>query len=139
VIIGVTIWGDQVSPLLDAATRLLTVEVACSAVRSRQLVWLPSFAPLQRVARIEEMGVDSVICGAISYEYEILLKSHKIEVIAWVRGNVDDVIKAYLDGTLNTEIHRLPGRSVGTYVEKPHTDQFGSTTDTTGSSPGEEQ
>lgn len=108
--IGITIWEDQISPLMDAATRLLLVEYNGGAVGGRKVMQLPLSIPWQRVTCIREAGVTLLICGAISREYETMLQSCDIEVMPWIRGNVDEVIEAFVRNGLGDDGYCLPGR-----------------------------
>lgn len=111
--IGITIWNDQVSPLLDAATQLLLAEVSDKRVESREMLQLPMALPWQRVSCIENTGIATLICGAISREYESLLQSSHIRVIPWTRGRIEEVLDAFIQGRLNGTAYCLPGRKRG--------------------------
>lgn len=52
-------------------------------------------------------NVDVVICGSLGMRMLNLLQGANIQVCANVSGDVDQVVQAYLDGTLkyNTEAH----------------------------------
>lgn len=107
--IGITVWDNQVSPLLDSATQLLLAEVSDDKVLTREVLQLPHSFPWQRVKCIESAGIDALICGAISREYESLLRSCHIRVIPWTCGRIDEVIDAFVQGRLSGSAYRLPG------------------------------
>jgi predicted Fe-Mo cluster-binding NifX family protein len=109
--IGVTVWNEQVSPLLDAATQLLLTEVAKDGTHTGEMLQFPHSLPWQRVKFIESTGIETLICGAISREYESLLRSSRVRVIPWTCGRVDDVLDAFMDGRLNGTAYCLPGRA----------------------------
>jgi len=96
-----TVWKERVSPLFDAARLLLIAQVEGRTVRSRQ------FQPLQpepihrRAARLAELGVGTLICGAISRPQAILLKAHGIRVLADVTGRAEAALAAFLDDRLS--------------------------------------
>ncbi|RPH85843.1 MAG: dinitrogenase iron-molybdenum cofactor biosynthesis protein, partial [Desulfobacteraceae bacterium] len=54
--------------------------------------------------------IDTLICGAISRLFHNLLADAGIEVISWVSGSAEEVLKAYLDGTLSQPKFSMPGR-----------------------------
>ena len=109
--LGIAVWDEQVSPLLDAAGQLLLVEVENQTIISQQLWQLPLSIPAHRVAAIQESGIDVLICGALSRHYERLLQLNSIKTIAWVRGHINDVMAAYLAGELDRAEYCLPGRT----------------------------
>lgn len=111
--VGIAIWDDQVSPLLDAATQLLIAEIAECAVKSKEIVRLPLLIPAHRVSFIQETSIEVLICGALSRHYESMLGLCNIKVVPWIRGSVDDVTAAYMRGELDRVDYCLPGRMRG--------------------------
>jgi predicted Fe-Mo cluster-binding NifX family protein len=55
------------------------------------------------------MGVETLVCGAISRELEALLVEEGILVIARICGTIDDVLNAYAAGTLGAPQYAMPG------------------------------
>jgi predicted Fe-Mo cluster-binding NifX family protein len=111
--VGITIWNDQVSPLLDAARELLVVDTEGQTVRSKTSVQIPPANHWQRLNSIRDTGIDKIICGAISREYDAMLQSCNIEVFAWKCGRIDDVLSAFLQGSLAGPRFCLPGKTRG--------------------------
>ncbi len=64
--IGVPIWGDRVSPVLDAAERLVVIEAGEGSRAERREVSLKGRAVVRRAAAISELKLDVLICGAVS-------------------------------------------------------------------------
>ena len=64
----------------------------------------------RRASRIEGLGIDTLICGAISRLFYNLLAASGMKVISWVSGTADEVLKAYLEGTLAQSRFSMPGR-----------------------------
>jgi len=62
---------------------------------------IASLKPSGLVELLKGMKVRLVICGGIKKEWQQMLKSNNIQFIENVIGNVDDVVKSYLDGTLH--------------------------------------
>ena len=107
--IGVTVWNKQVSPLLDASTKLLLVEVSADGKRTSEMLLMPPSLPWHRVRFMESTGIETLICGAISREYESLLQSCHFRVIPWTCGGVEDVLDAFVQGKLSSAAYCLPG------------------------------
>jgi predicted Fe-Mo cluster-binding NifX family protein len=113
--LAVPIWGDRVSPLFDVARRLFLVEVEDGRVASTME---HDVAATDRVACATHLGVDLLICGAVSRELERRLVAAGVEVVPNVCGSVEEVVHAFLTRTLVDDrfampgcTHRLPGRS----------------------------
>jgi len=58
---------------------------------------------------LSRLGVDVVICGMITRQMEAALHSKGVRVIPHVCGQVDDVLRAFVDGRLNEGAYRMPG------------------------------
>jgi predicted Fe-Mo cluster-binding NifX family protein len=104
--VAVPIWAGRVSPQLDAARRLLVVEVADGHVVSRAEHLL---ALGDRATSVVRIGVDILICGAISRRLERRLTSLGVEVVGDICGAVDEVIEAFIDGSLGSGRFAMPG------------------------------
>jgi predicted Fe-Mo cluster-binding NifX family protein len=70
---------------------------------------LPSAEPEQRASQLAELQVETLICGAISQALEALLSENGIKVYGRVCGNVDEVLKAFVAGTLGGARYAMPG------------------------------
>jgi predicted Fe-Mo cluster-binding NifX family protein len=62
-----------------------------------------------RVRALSELGVDVLICGAISVDLEERLLAAGIEVVAEMRGEVREIVRAYLDGEILQPGFSMPG------------------------------
>ena len=59
--------------------------------------------------RLEQLGVDVVICGAISRCLSRHLEMRGIQVVSFVSGDVDEVLRAYASGTLGDHRFLMAG------------------------------
>jgi len=107
--IAVSVWEGRVSPVFDYASRLLVLDVETSGESSRFEVFLDEQACSRKCSRIRVLGVEVLICGAISRYLHGILMATGIRVIPWVCGSVSDVVNAFLDGTLSEPRYRMPG------------------------------
>ena len=107
--IAVSVWEGRISPVFDSASRLLVLDVEPSGESSRFEVFLDEQACSRKCSRIQVLGVEVLICGAISRYFHGILTATGIRVIPWVCGAVSEVVNAYLDGTLSDSRYRMPG------------------------------
>jgi predicted Fe-Mo cluster-binding NifX family protein len=107
--VGMPIWDGRISPVLDVAGRLLLVSTEDSAEVARREANLEQAPLAARVKRIRELGVDVLICGALSWPLEAMLVSAGVRVIPQMCGSVEDVLRAFLSGQLTDEAFRMPG------------------------------
>jgi predicted Fe-Mo cluster-binding NifX family protein len=50
-----------------------------------------------------------VICGAVGSVFHNLLAERNVEVVCGITGDIEEVIEAYLRGTLSQARFRMPG------------------------------
>jgi predicted Fe-Mo cluster-binding NifX family protein len=107
--VAIPIWNSRVSPVLDAAGQLLVVQIENGTEQTRQTIGLATVHPGWRAHFIAEMGVDTLICGALSRHLERLLTATGITVCPWISGEVEEVLSAFGRGKLNDESFSMPG------------------------------
>jgi predicted Fe-Mo cluster-binding NifX family protein len=98
--IALPVWDGRVSPVFDTAGTLLVVDVEGARETMRSGLPLGEAGIPERARRMADLGAAVLICGAISREMMSALASQGIRVLPFIRGNVDEVIGAYLSGAL---------------------------------------
>lgn len=107
--LAVTVWGQRISPVFDAARTLLIVEIDGKAVVSTARLTFDPERPLELVQMLLRQQVGLVICGAVSEQPAAMLEAAGIRLIPFVTGNVHQVLDRLFNGrTLNAEF-RMPG------------------------------
>ncbi|MBK5100859.1 MAG: NifB/NifX family molybdenum-iron cluster-binding protein, partial [Desulfobacteraceae bacterium] len=96
--IAIPVWEDKVSPVLDTASTLLIVEVEDQKEASRFEKFLDAHDLSLRCLKIKDLGIDILICGAISRQFSDMLTASGMDIIPWISGHPEDVLKAYLQG-----------------------------------------
>jgi len=107
--VGIPIWNDRVSPVLDTAGQLLTIELEGGQEISRQLITLPVTHPMQRARMLCDAGIDTLICGAVSQIVQAALVNAGVRVLPFVGGDIEEIIAAFSSGRLESNAYRLPG------------------------------
>jgi len=107
--IAVPIWENKVSPVFDTASRLLIIEVKNQGEASRFETYLDEHDLYRKCFRIQNLGVDILICGAISRPYFRRLMATGVNIISGIAGHPEDVLKAFLQGTLSHSRFSMPG------------------------------
>ncbi len=107
--IGITVWQDRVSPVLDTAQSLLIVELSGKDEVTRQVVGIPNISLAQRAQFVSQTGLELLICGAISRYLEHHLLVRGVELIPWIGGPIDRVLAAYCNEQLEDTSFQLPG------------------------------
>jgi predicted Fe-Mo cluster-binding NifX family protein len=95
-----TVWEDRISPVADSAGELLVVDVENRTVRGRRTESLDAESVFSRAGRLSELQAAIFICGAISDFFAGLLEGYGIRLMPFVCGKVEEVLDAYLEGSL---------------------------------------
>jgi len=107
--IAIPVWENKVSPVLDAASRLMVVEFKEGGPSTRFEIYLDERDLSRRCMRIQDLCVDTLICGAVTRHFSELLKAAGIKLIQGISGQPEAVLNAYLDGTLAHSKYLMPG------------------------------
>ena len=107
--VAIPIWDERVSPVFDVAQHLLLADVEGPRELGRTEQVLEQTEPASRAGRVADLGVDVLICGAISRPLEAMLISAGVRVIAQSCGAADDVLGAFLAGELTEQTFLMPG------------------------------
>lgn len=100
--IAIHIWRDRVAPVFDIGGRILIL-----ADREERHA-LVSPQPALRAQELAGLGVDILICGAISSPMREAVMARGIGVVGFVAGEVERVIAAWKSGVLD-ERFAMPG------------------------------
>jgi predicted Fe-Mo cluster-binding NifX family protein len=109
--IAMPVWEDKISPVLDTASRLLVVEVKPGWDISRFEIYMDERDLSRRCLRMQGLGVDTLICGAVTRHFSEMLKASGIEIIPGISGQPDDVLHACFEGRLAHSKYLMPGWS----------------------------
>lgn len=111
--VAVTVWENTVSTVCDFSSRLLVFDVMGDEVKNRSFMPFKTGILPERVNQLEELEVEVLLCGAISRPLERMIRASGVKVIPCLRGSIEEVIGAYLDGDLFDARFILPGFGPG--------------------------
>ena len=106
---ALTTWKNRVAPVFDVAGQLRVIEAMQGRVVRQKSVALPAGALANKVVYLKRLGIDTLICGALSRPARELLYAGGLDVLAFVAGDVDEVVRAWLDGRLGQADFSMPG------------------------------
>ena len=125
--IAVAVFQDRISSRLDCSENILLLTYAQGKIVGRQQMRLLSSDPMDKVHLLVREGVQLMICGGITRTYASMLHDANIEVIAWVQGRVDAVLREFVAGTLQPATsrrrHEIP--AAGPTVARRHNEYRG--------------
>ncbi len=107
--VAVSDWQGRVSPVFDVAAQLLVAEVKDDTIHERHTVPLTNNGLHERAKQVADLGVDVLICGAISWPLELALSNAGVEVFPQTCGEVDQVLAAFVTGRLSQNVFLMPG------------------------------
>lgn len=107
--VAIPISDGRISPVFDAARRLVLVDIEDGRDVGRTEERLEEADLSRRARRVAELGVDVLICGAISRPLEAMLLSAGVEVVPQTCGQAEDVLGTFLSGELTDEAFLMPG------------------------------
>jgi len=107
--VGVAVWKGRVSPVFDTSRQLLLVAFDDDRETERRLEGLLPSVPHQRARRVFELGVEVLICGAVSRSLALALAALEVRVVSWKSGEVEEVLQAYRGGSLADRRFSMPG------------------------------
>jgi len=107
--IGIPVWQGRISPVFDTAKTLLVIDRQGPVETSRSEMALPETNEADRVAFLGRLGVRTLLCGAVSRPVASLLSASGITVVPFLNGNVDEVLEAYVAGSITDPRFLMPG------------------------------
>lgn len=106
---AISIWDGRISPLFDVSCEALLLTLESGRVRERRLERVETANAEGKVDRLRELGVSTLVCGAISAPLERELAASGVQVIAFVAGDTEEVIAALLANRLPAPALSMPG------------------------------
>ena len=107
--VAIPTWTGRVSPVFDVARLLLVVDIDDGTEVFRDEAILEETQLVPRTRRVTQLGVDVLICGAISMPLEAMLVSAGVRVIPHTCGTVEEVFQAFASGRLTDKAFLMPG------------------------------
>ena len=107
--VAVAAWEGRVSPVFDTARQVILFEVAGQEIEVGGAEPLNDEEPTRRIRHLKDLGVGTLICGAVSRPMAAMVQVAGIHMIPFIAGPVDDVLKAYVEGTLTKPAFQMPG------------------------------
>ncbi|WP_299978658.1 NifB/NifX family molybdenum-iron cluster-binding protein [Desulfobacula sp.] len=109
--IALTVWDERISPVFDSAHTLLIADIKNEKIKN---ISYKSFDPELEARFAEELsllGIEVLICGAISQTYSTLIEARTIQLIPFIGGNVNEILELYAKGNPLVPTFLMPGCS----------------------------
>jgi len=99
----------RIAPVFDAARQVIVVDADSGRAVAEAEATLPDGLPIQKVMGLRDLGVGTLVCGAISWPLHAMVTASGIRVIPFVAGAVSEVVQAWLSGTVERRSFAMPG------------------------------
>ncbi len=96
-------WENRMASVFDAVCVLQVLEGDALVEHP-----LPE-PPHQKVQTLQDLGVQTLVCGAISQSLQALLEASGILVVPFVAGDRLEILQAYQSGQLGSSRFAMPG------------------------------
>jgi predicted Fe-Mo cluster-binding NifX family protein len=107
--VAISVWNGRVSPVFDTSRCVLLIDADQTGSTRKGEHFFANHLDYLKIRELVNLGVDVLICGAVSKRMAAGLVSTGIAVIPWVSGMVDEVVSGFLDGSLNSDCFSMPG------------------------------
>jgi predicted Fe-Mo cluster-binding NifX family protein len=104
-----TVWNERIAPLFDVSHEIHILVSDGNQIMAQFRKPLGEGSPAFKARQLAEMGVVTLVCGAISRSAQSILNAYGIKPIAFINGDISAVIEAWQVGTLHTAAFRMPG------------------------------
>ena len=102
-------WGNRIAPVFDIARQIRLVEAVSGRIAAETEEVLADDLAVKKVIRLAELGVGTLVCGAISRPLHAMVAAYGIQVVPFVAGDLSEVIQAWLCGGLEDGDFAMPG------------------------------
>ena len=107
--VAIPVWQDRVSPVFDAASRLLVVRQQRGREVDRKEIVLGALSSEGLARSVAELRVDVLLCAAISEPLRLALERGGVRVETHLCGEIEALLHAFRAGNCRRAEFRMPG------------------------------
>lgn len=104
-----TTWEDRIAPVFDVSRQIHLVEIEGGRIVRESEEALTDELPVQKALSLAELGIDTLVCGAISNTMQDMVAAYGIRVVPFVSGDLREVIEAWMSKGLERDLFIMPG------------------------------
>jgi predicted Fe-Mo cluster-binding NifX family protein len=101
-------WNNRIAPVFDIARRIHIIEAESGNIISEKEVMLAEDVAIRKAMRLADLGIGTLVCGAISRSLHEMIVAYGIQVIPFIAGDLPQVIDAWLKDELG-DSYAMPG------------------------------
>lgn len=107
--IAITILDNRIAPVFDVSRRVLVLEVGRDGITNRTEAILPLSSPVDKVSYLLNLGVEELICGAISRPVYSHMQNIGLRTYPFIAGDIEQIITAWEAKQLDDIHFLMPG------------------------------
>lgn len=111
--VALTTWDGRISPVFDTARAAMVAEIEGGRPVSRWDEVFTGDSVQEKIARFQALGVEVLVCGAISCPVAATVSSCGIRLIPFVSGEIGAVLEAVIEGRIPATAFSMPGCRCG--------------------------
>lgn len=109
--VAITVWGNRISPVFDAASTLFVAHIKNRAIIKKSYTSFNPTIPSELIKLLKKMQVSVLICGAISTKPADLIVENDIKLISFVTGNALKLLDNFARKQTIEKTFMMPGCS----------------------------
>ncbi|MDI9570418.1 MAG: NifB/NifX family molybdenum-iron cluster-binding protein [Pseudomonadota bacterium] len=102
-------WDNRIAPVFDTSCQIRLVGEDNRRIVLEREELLVEGLPAARALRLAELGVDVLVCGAISRVLQETVAGWGIRVVPFVAGDLEEIIRAWVGGAFDCLAFAMPG------------------------------
>ena len=99
--LAIPVFNGYVSPRVDCTRTFTLLDISEGEVVQRDEVSIPPMHPLQLAGYLKSRNIQTIICGGIPFPLIQVMQQHDMKVIYGIIGEIDEVVDAFIRGTLH--------------------------------------
>lgn len=107
--VALTTWEGRISPVLDTARCAVVADIEEGRTVSQHVETFSDDSPHEKLERLRALGVDTLVCGAVSRSLADLVSSCGIQLIPFVSGELNEVLEVVAAGRIPERSFSMPG------------------------------
>lgn len=107
--LALSTWNDLVAPVFDVSGTVMIVKISSGRIKTRKSEDISGMDNLARINLLCNLNIEVLVCGAISKPWHDILTAWDIQVISYVSGKVDEVLRSLLKNNINPQKLYMPG------------------------------
>ncbi len=111
--VALTVWEGRISPVLDTARSVVIANIENGATTAQRDEILSEESPQRKITQLRALGVEVLVCGAVSRPLANLVSSSGIRLIPFVSGELGEVLDAVIAGKIPDTAFTMPGCGCG--------------------------